>query len=226
MKVQVIHRTEQRDGSMKSTLVATVNTAGHTADASLAYAWECTNNIQGSWSRKEIGQDNPDWNDSTTVEAPLPERVEADGSISTFGHRSTMVGDAMRFYDGKTMRLFLVADFGFDEILDHDKKNEIVESMWEEMEATQAKQAKKAIDNIVSVQAEELPAGGYRIVALMEDGEREVIKKKSTKRPVAVQAHTAMVNGNARSGLSKFFKFAKKADSWDRNSHYKTFSVS
>lgn len=225
MQVQVIHRTEQRDGSIKNTLVATVNTAGHTADSSLADAWKCTNNIHGSWSRNDLGLDNPDWNDSTTVEAPLPQRVESDGSISTFGHRSTMVGDAMRFYDGKTHRLFRVADFGFDEILDLDKKNEIVGSMLKEVEATRAKQAKKAIDNIVSVQAEELPAGGYRIVALNEDGSREVIKKKSAKRPVAVQAHTKRVNGNARSGLSLFFKFAKKIDSWDRDSHYQTFIV-
>jgi|TARA_B100000925_G_scaffold291131_1_gene278183 hypothetical protein len=125
MKVQVIHRTEQRDGSIKSTLVATVETGKSDVDFALEVAWERTNNIHGSWSKEHIGIPNRDWSEDTTVEAPLHEVVQDDGSIETFGLRSSMIGDIMcALVDGK-VSMFRVGTFGFDQIDDEDLIAEI-----------------------------------------------------------------------------------------------------
>lgn len=81
-------------------------------------------------------------------------------------------------------------------------------------------------NSIEAIEAIELTKG-YRIEAVLKSGERQVIKNKSTRKPKAVQLHSAVVNGNARDYThpSAYFRFAMKVDSWDADSHLKGFSV-
>ena len=75
MKVEVIHKDEKRDGSIKYTLVASVNMCSpyYGLQDDLEFAYERTQNTEGSWS-KDIGLPNPDGDRiHLTVEAPLPE---------------------------------------------------------------------------------------------------------------------------------------------------------
>lgn len=230
MKVEVIHKDEKRDGSIKYTLVASVNMCSpyYGLQDDLEFAYERTQNTEGSWS-KDIGLPNPDGDRiHLTVEAPLPEFTDTDGTVKTLGHRSTMEGDVLRVVDNGQVRMFRITFYDFQEILSADVRHEITSLYTQTRNANRAIYVKRAIDNIYAIQAEELPSGHFRIVAVMKNGDREVLKKKSTRRPVAVQAYTDWVNGNARTmdSLSAYFKFAKNIDRWDRGSHYKTFSVS
>ena len=72
------------------------------------YAYRWTNNVMGSWSRKEKffedGSENGDYNENVTVMAPL----HKDG----MGLRSTSMGDQMLVGTKK----YEVAMFGFEEI--------------------------------------------------------------------------------------------------------------
>ena len=122
MKVQVIHNDQQRDGSVKSTLVATVGELGayYSLEDELEYAYQRTQNTIGSWS-KDIGLPNPDGDrDFVTVEAPLLEVTTGDGSVQTLGHRSTMVGDIFKVVDDDKERTFRVAFAGFEEIFESE----------------------------------------------------------------------------------------------------------
>jgi len=68
---------------------------------------------------------------------------------------------------------------------------------------------KELAENILAVEAIEIK-GGFRIEAVMQSGEREVIKGKSTRKPSMVQLHSWPVNGNYRGdGLGQYFTFAK-----------------
>jgi len=69
----------------------------------LEYAYRWTNNIAGSWSRRDI-EDNGDYNPDVTVMASLGE--------GGMGLRSTSMGDQM-LMDGVK---YVVAAFGFKEI--------------------------------------------------------------------------------------------------------------
>ena len=75
----------------------------------LEYAYRWTNNVMGSWSRKEeVFEDGSaigDLNDNVVVKAPLHE--------GGMGLRSTSVGDMMHV-DGRS---FEVAGFGFTELV-------------------------------------------------------------------------------------------------------------
>lgn len=65
-------------------------------------------------------------------------------------------------------------------------------------------------DNIDRVEAIEFPKY-YQIIAIMNDGERVIIKNKSNKVPAAVQLYNYVINGNASSKSSgQFFTFCKK----------------
>lgn len=66
---------------------------------------------------------------------------------------------------------------------------------------------------------------GFRIEIEHADGSREVIKKKSTRRPVMVQLHNATVNGNASTPTARFFTFSKTIESYNREHHLKSFVV-
>jgi hypothetical protein len=86
-----------------------------TESEALDYAYRWTNNLEGSWSKKEPWLydssnkmfENGDFNVDVEVVAPL-EKI--DGKV--FGHRSSMMGDKF-VVNGKE---FAVATFGFDEI--------------------------------------------------------------------------------------------------------------
>lgn len=75
----------------------------------LEYAYRWTNNVMGSWSRKEKffdnGEPNGDYNDAVTVMAPLHE--------GGYGLRSTSMGDQMLVGNKK----YKVAMLGFEEIV-------------------------------------------------------------------------------------------------------------
>ena len=122
MKVQVIHNDLQRDGSVRSRLVATVDGLGpyYGLESDLEYAYQRTQNTIGSWS-KDIGLPNPDGDrDFVTVEAPLLEVTTEDGSVQTLGHRSTMIGDILKVVDDGKERAFRVAFAGFEEIFESE----------------------------------------------------------------------------------------------------------
>ena len=105
MKVTVVH-TAFEDTPR---IVAEVQAPADTVESALEYAYRWTNNVMGSWSRKEEvfdnGHANGDLNDRVVVKAPLHE----DG----MGLRSTSVGDMMHVNG----RSFEVAMMGFQELI-------------------------------------------------------------------------------------------------------------
>ena len=105
MKVTVVH-TAFED---KPQIVAEVNAPHAKVEEALEYAYRRTNNVMGSWSRKEEvfdnGHANGDLNDNVVVKAPLHE--------GGMGLRSTSVGDMMHV-DGRS---FEVARMGFQELI-------------------------------------------------------------------------------------------------------------
>ena len=105
MKVSVIHAAFGDTPHV----VAFVDVPDGTDDMqAMEYAYRWTNNVMGSWSRKEKffedGTENGDYNENVTVMAPLHE----DG----MGLRSTSMGDQMLVGTKK----YEVAMFGFKEI--------------------------------------------------------------------------------------------------------------
>jgi hypothetical protein len=83
--------------------VASVETP-ETGEDALEYAYQATQNIEGSWSRPG----NPDYREYVTVRAPLPQTALGQER----GLRSSMMGD--RFVlEGTT---YEVASFGFKEV--------------------------------------------------------------------------------------------------------------
>ena len=105
MKVSVIHAAFGDTPHV----VAFVDVPDGTDDMNaMEYAYRWTNNVMGSWSRKEKffedGSKNGDYNENVTVMAPL----HKDG----MGLRSTSMGDQMLVGTKK----YEVAMFGFEEI--------------------------------------------------------------------------------------------------------------
>ena len=105
MKVSVIHAAFGDTPHV----VAFVDVPDGTDDMqAMEYAYRWTNNVMGSWSRKEKffedGTENGDYNENVTVMAPLHE----DG----MGLRSTSMGDQMLVGTKK----YEVAMCGFEEI--------------------------------------------------------------------------------------------------------------
>ena len=104
MKVAVIH-TAFEDSPRTVAFVAVGHRRG---DEALEYAYHRTQNIQGSWSRKDFTKEfNPDYSEDVTVMAELPVH---DGV--TYGLRSTSMGDQMLLGNEK----YEVAMCGFDRI--------------------------------------------------------------------------------------------------------------
>ena len=105
MKVSVIHAAFGDTPHV----VAFVDVPDGTDDMqAMEYAYRWTNNVMGSWSRKEKffedGTENGDYNENVTVMAPLHE----DG----MGLRSTSMGDQMLVGTKK----YEVAMLGFKEL--------------------------------------------------------------------------------------------------------------
>ncbi|MAI03889.1 MAG: hypothetical protein CMQ75_05135 [Gammaproteobacteria bacterium] len=105
MKVSVIHAAFGDTPHV----VAFVDVPDGTDDTkAMDYAYRWTNNVMGSWSRKEKffedGSENGDYNENVTVMAPLHE--------GGMGLRSTSMGDQMLVGTKK----YEVAMFGFEEI--------------------------------------------------------------------------------------------------------------
>ena len=105
MKVSVIHAAFGDTPHV----VAFVDVPDGTDDMNaMEYAYRWTNNVMGSWSRKEKffedGSENGDYNENVTVMAPLHE--------GGMGLRSTSMGDQMLVGTKK----YEVAMFGFEEI--------------------------------------------------------------------------------------------------------------
>ena len=105
MKVSVIHAAFGDTPHV----VAFVDVPDGTDDMNaMEYAYRWTNNVMGSWSRKEKffedGSENGDYNENVTVMAPL----HKDG----MGLRSTSMGDQMLVGTKK----YEVAMLGFEEI--------------------------------------------------------------------------------------------------------------
>ena len=92
--------------------VALVEVGTLTGTDALDYAYRWTNNVEGSWSRKEkmfenglLGVTNGDYNDAVTVMVPLEAR---DGMV--VGLRSTSMGDQMLLGTTK----YTVSAMGFE----------------------------------------------------------------------------------------------------------------
>ena len=105
MKVSVIHAAFGDTPHV----VAFVDVPDGTDDMNaMEYAYRWTNNVMGSWSRKEKffedGSENGDYNENVTVMAPLHK--------VGMGLRSTSMGDQMLVGTKK----YEVAMFGFEEI--------------------------------------------------------------------------------------------------------------
>ena len=106
MKVSVIHAAFGDTPHV----VAFVDVPDGTDDMNaMEYAYRWTNNVMGSWSRKEKffedGSENGDYNENVTVMAPLHE--------GGMGLRSTSMGDQMLVGTKK----YEVAMLGFEEIV-------------------------------------------------------------------------------------------------------------
>ena len=106
MKVSVIHAAFGDTPHV----VAFVDVPDGTDDMNaMEYAYRWTNNVMGSWSRKEKffedGSENGDYNENVTVMAPLHE--------GGMGLRSTSMGDQMLVGNKK----YEVAMLGFEEIV-------------------------------------------------------------------------------------------------------------
>ena len=109
MQVAVIHTAfEDSPRTVAFVDVPEEISAFGTTNECLEYAYRWTNNVMGSWSRKEKtfedGMENGDYNDAVTVMAPLNE----DG----MGLRSTSMGDQMLIGTTK----YKVAMCGFEAI--------------------------------------------------------------------------------------------------------------
>lgn len=106
MQVAVIH-TAFEDTPRTVAFVDVPDGTDHEDAMSYAYRW--TNNVMGSWSRKEKffdnGEENGDYNEAVTVMAPLHE--------GGMGLRSTSMGDQMLVGTKK----YKVAMCGFEEIV-------------------------------------------------------------------------------------------------------------
>jgi hypothetical protein len=104
MKITVVHKAFEDTPQV----VAEVEAPHAVVEEALEYAYRWTNNVMGSWSRKqeifEDGSANGDLNANVTVKAPLHE--------GGMGLRSTSVGDMMHV-DGRS---FEVAGMGFTEL--------------------------------------------------------------------------------------------------------------
>jgi len=105
MQVAVIHTAFEDTPNT----VAFVDVPDGTSDEeAMNYAYRWTNNVMGSWSRKEKffnnGEANGDYNDAVTVMAPLHE--------NGMGLRSTSMGDYMLVGNKK----YKVAMFGFEAV--------------------------------------------------------------------------------------------------------------
>ena len=122
MKVDVFHADFDDTGPTGTFTKVAVVTADTVSDSpvtteseALDYAYRWTNNLEGSWSKKEPWLydssnkmfENGDFNVDVEVVAPL-EKI--DGKV--FGHRSSMMGDKF-VVNGKE---FAVATFGFNEV--------------------------------------------------------------------------------------------------------------
>tara|TARA_R110002110_G_C13239376_1_gene698945 strand:+ start:463 stop:744 length:282 start_codon:yes stop_codon:yes gene_type:complete len=79
-------------------------------------------------------------------------------------------------------------------------------------------------NSIAGVEAIEIK-GGFRIEAVFNSGEREIIKKKSTRPGTMVQLYSMRVNGNCYSGLGAYFTFAKNISKFYKIRHLKGFPV-
>ena len=106
MKVSVIHAAFGDTPHV----VAFVDVPDGTDDMNaMEYAYRWTNNVMGSWSRKEKffedGSENGDYNENVTVIAPLHK--------GGMGLRSTSMGDQMLVGTKK----YEVAMLGFEEIV-------------------------------------------------------------------------------------------------------------
>ena len=106
MKVSVIHAAFGDTPHV----VAFVDVPDGTDDMNaMEYAYRWTNNVMGSWSRKEKffedGSENGDYNENVTVMAPFHE--------GGMGLRSTSMGDQMLVGTKK----YEVAMLGFEEIV-------------------------------------------------------------------------------------------------------------
>ena len=104
MKITVVHKAFEDTPQV----VAEVEAPHAVVEEALEYAYRWTNNVMGSWSRKEEvfedGSANGDLNANVVVKAPLHE--------GGMGLRSTSVGDMMHV-DGRS---FEVAGMGFTEL--------------------------------------------------------------------------------------------------------------
>ena len=105
MKVSVIHSAF---GDTPHVVAFVDVPDGTETNEALEYAYRWTNNVMGSWSRKEKffedGTENGDYNENVTVMAPLHE--------GGMGLRSTSMGDQMLVGTTK----YEVAMVGFKEI--------------------------------------------------------------------------------------------------------------
>ena len=105
MQVAVIHTAFE--DSPRTVAFVDVPEGTETNEA-LEYAYRWTNNVMGSWSRKEEvfedGETNGDFNPNVTVMAPLENGM---------GLRSTSMGDQMLVGTTK----YKVAMLGFEEIV-------------------------------------------------------------------------------------------------------------
>ena len=105
MKVSVIHSAF---GDTPHVVAFVDVPDGTETNEALEYAYRWTNNVMGSWSRKEQffedGTENGDYNENVTVMAPLHE--------GGMGLRSTSMGDQMLVGTTK----YEVAMVGFKEI--------------------------------------------------------------------------------------------------------------
>lgn len=102
MLVTVFHKEYDQNDNKVFNKMCVVKAPFESVDENLEYAWRYTNNIKGSWSRNDIG-DNADWNEDVIEIAPLE---------GEYGHRSSMVRDRFEINN----ELYEVDAFGFSKI--------------------------------------------------------------------------------------------------------------
>jgi hypothetical protein len=101
-RIVEVHHRQLLSGELLH--VANVRTGLEDDIEALEFAWRWTNNVHGSWSRRDLAEN---WDDHSAVTVIAPLRT-VGGQV--LGHRSSMVGDIF-VLDGKR---FQVAAFAFD----------------------------------------------------------------------------------------------------------------
>lgn len=81
------------------------------------------------------------------------------------------------------------------------------------------------MNKVLGVYTYQLPSGGWRYMAVMEDGTEQVVRKQATRRyPTAFMYSVPVTSGN-KQGLALYFTFGKNPSSWYKDKVVASYSI-